>query len=267
LRRRAGRGITAPMSIPSLSGGPAARGAADPAPDFSHVETWIFDLDNTLYPADCNLFAQIDARMQAFIEDRFGLDPAAARRLQKGYYAEYGTTLAGLMRVDGVKPEDFLGYVHDIDLSPVDEHPELAAAIERLPGRRYVLTNGSVAHAENVMGKLGISGLFDDVFDIEAAEYLPKPHAETYARFLARHGVETPGRAAMFEDLAVNLVEPHALGMTTVLVQAAADWIGDEPAAKRPARPGERHDHVHHATEDLAAFLAALRTAEGDARP
>ncbi|MEO1311358.1 MAG: pyrimidine 5'-nucleotidase [Pseudomonadota bacterium] len=228
--------------------------------DFTHVEDWIFDLDNTLYPADCNLFAQIDHRMRTFIEERFDLAPADARTLQKRYYVEYGTTLAGLMKLHGCAPHDFMDYVHDIDLSPVDEHPELARRIADLPGRKHIFTNGSVKHAENVCAKLGLADHFETIFDIEAADFLPKPHRQTYERFVSRHGVEAP-RAAMFEDIAVNLEAPHQLGMTTVLITSTAPWIEDEPVEKRPAASAADHAHVHHATDDLYRFLTAVRTA------
>lgn len=228
--------------------------------DFTHVRNWIFDLDNTLYPADCNLFAQIDERMRTFIETKFELAPTDARTLQKRYYVEYGTTLAGLMKVHGCDPHEFMDYVHDIDLTPVDPHPELAARISALPGEKYVFTNGSVKHAQNVCARLGLDGVFSEMFDIEAAEFLPKPHIATYERFLARHGVDAP-RSAMFEDIAQNLEAPHALGMTTVLVTSQAAWIEDEPAEKRPAAGAAGEPHVHHATDDLYDFLGAVRVA------
>lgn len=228
--------------------------------DLTHIDSWVFDLDNTLYPADCNLFAQIDARMTLFIEATLGCGAGEARRLQKDYYVRYGTTMSGLMREHAVSPHDFLDYVHDIDVSVVTENPALGELLKALPGRKYVFTNGSVRHAENVMARLGVADCFDAVFDIEAAAWTPKPHRATYEKFTRTHGVAAP-RAAMFEDIAGNLEAAHALGMTTVLVASNADWIGDEPAGKRPARAGERHAHVHHVTDDLAAFLGAARTA------
>ncbi len=226
-------------------------------PDFTHVETWVFDLDNTLYPAHCNLFKQIDARMATFIEELLKIPRDAARRLQKDYYVRYGTTMSGLMREHGVRPHDFMDYVHDIDLSAVCENEELRALIAELPGEKFIFTNGSVRHAENVTERLGLAGLFDAVFDIAAAEFTPKPHRETYERFINRHGVRAD-EAAMFEDLAHNLLSAHELGMTTVLVGSDAEWLADEPADKRPARPGERHDHVHHFTNDLTGFLGMI---------
>lgn len=225
---------------------------------FEHVRHWIFDLDNTLYPAECHLFAQIDARMTTFVETALGVDHATARFLQKDFYARYGTTLSGLMIEHQIQPEDFLAHVHDIDLGDVEENPALAAALSALPGKKYIFTNGSVAHAENVIGKLGLGrAIFDDIFDICAAAFTPKPHRATYERFVTRCAID-PNDAAMFEDLAPNLEAAHALGMTTVLICSDADWFADEPAHKRPARLTDRHTHVHHMTDDLTRFIGAI---------
>jgi putative hydrolase of the HAD superfamily len=204
--------------------------------------------------------------MSEFIRLHLDVGALKARQLQKHYYVKYGTTLNGLMTEHGVNPEDFLHHVHDIDLTSVVPNDSLRANIAALPGRRYVFTNGSTQHAENVMGKLGITELFDDIFDIRAAEFTPKPHRETYEKFIARHVVR-PREAAMFEDLAHNLEAAHALGMTTVLVCSGADWFEDEPEHKRPARPEDNHgDHVHYATDDLSAFLGRVQTSERAAR-
>lgn len=229
--------------------------------DLRHVDSWVFDLDNTLYPAECHLFAQIDARMAEFIREKIGGDHAEARRLQKHYYVKYGTTLAGLMAEHRIFPDDFLSYVHDIDHSVVPEDAALRRAIEALPGKRYIFTNGSVAHAEKTLAQIGLSGLFNDIFDIRAADWTPKPHRETYEKFLAATQVRA-SQSAMFEDMAHNLEAAHALGMTTVLVCQDAAWFADEPADKRPARPGDVHgEHVHHVTDDLAGFLGMVEKA------
>ena len=143
--------------------------------DFSHVEAWVFDLDNTLYPADCDLFAEIDARMGDFIAERFGVSQEEAQRMRKTYYYEYGTTLAGLMRLHNVPPNAFLDYVHDIDLSVIAPAPDLRDALDALPGRKFIFTNGSRRHAESVIARLGIDGRFDDLYDIHASEFVPKP--------------------------------------------------------------------------------------------
>lgn len=218
---------------------------------FDETSTWIFDLDNTLYPAECNLFAQVDRRMGEFIAQYLGVPYEYARHLQKSYYRQYGTTLSGLMHVHKLDPKPFLDYVHDIDLSVVSEHPELAAVIAQLPGRRLIFTNGSRRHAERVAGKLGVLHLFEDICDIAACEYVPKPEADAFDRMVRRHGV-APQSAAMFEDMPHNLEAPHVLGMTTVLVHSS---YYDHPIQLKIRQWREPPAHVHHMTEDLAGFL------------
>lgn len=225
--------------------------SADPR-GFDHVETWIFDLDNTLYPSSCNLFAQVDHRMGAFIAERIGVPYEHARHLQKAYYRQFGTTLAGLMKVHKMAPEPFLEYVHDIDLSAVPEAPELRAAIEKLPGRRLIFTNGSRRHAENVAAKIGILDLFEDICDISALEFVPKPERAAFDRMVKRHGIAA-GHSAMFEDMPHNLEEASALGMTTVLVHS--DYI-DHPAQLKVREWRELPRHIDYLTHDLTAFIA-----------
>ncbi|WP_334176868.1 pyrimidine 5'-nucleotidase [Pseudoxanthobacter sp.] len=221
---------------------------------FRTVEAWIFDLDNTLYPAECDLFSQIDARIGAFLQDMLKLDATAARVVQKDYYRRYGTTLRGLMIEHGLPPEAFLDYVHDIDHSPLSPAPRLAEALKALPGRRFIMTNGSQRHAERVCERLGLDGLFDDIFDIAAAGHLPKPEAEAYDLFWARSAIR-PAEAAMFEDLPRNLKVPHQHGMSTVLVVPR-----DTAAVVRENWEHEGRDdpHVDHVTDDLARFLGAV---------
>jgi putative hydrolase of the HAD superfamily len=229
---------------------------------FAHVEAWVFDLDNTLYPADCNLFAQIDRRMGEFIAASFGIPLEEAQRLRETYYYEHGTTLAGLMRLHDVNPQAFLDYVHDIDLSVVAAAPELAQALDGLPGRKFIFTNGSRKHAEAVAARLGVDGRFEDVFDIHALEYIhPKPTREAYERFVRAHGV-VPRQAAMFDDLPHNLETASALGMTTVLV----DGLTDHPEHRAIAGWTELPSHIHHRTDTLAPFLAAIGEARAAAR-
>jgi putative hydrolase of the HAD superfamily len=223
---------------------------------FSNADTWVFDLDNTLYPAECDLFAQVDRRMGAFIAALLDVDPIEARRVQKRYYHVYGTTLRGLMNEHRIDPLQFLDYVHDIDLSPVEPDVTLAAAIAALPGRKFILTNGTRAHAEKVTQRIGVLEHFDDIFDIAAGDFIPKPDPVIYRRFVDRYSV-APQRAVIFEDLSRNLEAPSALGMTTVLVKVAGrphpdtreDWTPDDATA----------EHVHHVTEDLAGFLGEIR--------
>ncbi len=227
--------------------------------DFAGVETWIFDLDNTLYPRRLDLFGQIDQRMTAFVADFLKLPAEEARLLQKGFYRDHGTTLRGLMTLHDVDPDAFLRFVHDIDYSGIAADPALGAEIVRLPGRRFIFTNGDRGHAERTAAALGILDHFEDIFDIVAAELNPKPAAETYDAFLARFGVD-PTRAAMFEDLARNLEAPKRLGMRTVL-------IVPEPLEEDLAEAWERDNrvgsHIDFVTDDLARFLSQVRAALG----
>jgi putative hydrolase of the HAD superfamily len=225
---------------------------------FDHIETWVFDLDNTLYPHHLNLWGQVDARIRSYIAGFLKVSEDEAFRLQKDYYRRYGTSMRGLMIEHGMQPDDYLEVVHQIDHSPIEPNPALGAALEKLPGRKLILTNGTRKHADAVMQRLAIHDRFEAVFDIVAAELEPKPSPQTYDRFLALHGV-VPARAAMFEDLARNLEVPHGLGMTTVLVVPSGTRV-----VLREEWELEGHDaaHVDHVTDDLAGFLdqiAAMR--------
>lgn len=224
--------------------------------DFAHVREWVFDLDNTLYPHHTNLFSQIDVAMTGYVSELLQLPREEARKLQKDYYKQYGTTLAGLMARHNVDPDDFLEKVHDIDYSWIDPDPGLGEAIRALPGRKFIFTNGDRGHAERTAGQLGILDHFDEIFDIVAADLVPKPAGSTYDKFRALHRVDCE-RAAMFEDLARNLTVPKSLGMQTVLIvprnfEATFSEIWE--------RDGD-HDHVDHVTDDLAAFLRAIVSA------
>jgi len=221
---------------------------------FADTRIWIFDLDNTLYPAECNLFRQVDQRMGEWIAGYLGVPFEEARYLQKHYYRKHGTTLAGLMSVHGLDPVPFLDYVHDIDLAPVPELPALGLALAALPGRKLIYTNGSRRHAERVAAKLGVLQHFEDIFDIVASGYVPKPDPEPYARMLKLHGVD-PTAAAMFEDMPGNLEAAHALGMTTVLV---ASPTFEHAVQKQISGWPQPPVHIHHVTDDLTAFLARL---------
>jgi putative hydrolase of the HAD superfamily len=221
---------------------------------FEHVETWVFDLDNTLYPHHLNLWQQVDDRIRSFVSDFLKIPKDEAFRLQKDYYKRYGTTMRGLMAEHVLDPDTYLEYVHAIDHSPLEPNPALGAALERLPGRKLILTNGTRKHADAVMRRLEVDRHFEDVFDIAAADLDPKPLPQVYARFLTRHCVD-PTKAAMFEDLARNLEVPHALGMTTVLVVPEGD--------RKVLREGwelEGRDaaHVDHVTENIVGFIESL---------
>ena len=221
---------------------------------FDHIDTWVFDLDNTLYPHHVNLWQQVDQRIGEFISAYLKVSPEEARVIQKDYYRRYGTSMRGMMTEHGVHADDYLAYVHQIDHSPLQPNPALGAAIARLPGRKLILTNGSTDHAQAVLARLGLDRHFEAVFDIIAADLEPKPAPQTYHKFLARHDVD-PARSAMFEDLARNLVVPHQLGMTTVLVVPD----GTQEVVREDWELEGRDDpSVDHVTDDLTGFLQAL---------
>ena len=234
---------------------PIERDGRDPGKTgFAHIETWVFDLDNTLYPHHLNLWQQVDERIRDFIVGFLKVSRDEAFRVQKDYYRRYGTSMRGLMEEHGLEPDEFLELVHEIDHSPIEPNPALGDAIALLPGRKLILTNGTRSHADAVMARLGIGHHFEDVFDIRAADLEPKPRPVVYERFLARHNVD-PARAAMFEDLARNLEVPHALGMTTVLVvpQGAGVVLREDwELAGRDA------PHVDYVTDDLSGFLRTI---------
>lgn len=208
---------------------------------FTHVTGWVFDLDNTLYPPQARLFDQIEVRMTQFVMDALGVDRARANHLRRHYWHTYGTTLAGLMREHDVDPGPYLTHVHDISLDHLEVDHDLAAHIRALPGRKIVYTNGCGPYAERVIAARGLSGLFDAVYGVEHAGFLPKPEAQAFRTVFAADGLD-PRQAAMFEDDPRNLAAPHAMGMRTV-------HVAPDP---------HEGDHIHHHTDDLTGFLARL---------
>jgi len=215
--------------------------------DLTGVDTWLFDLDNTLYPPEAELMGLIADRMTHFVARETGLPRDQAFALQKKYLHEHGTTLAGLMANHGVNPETFLDEVHDVSMAGLLPGPDLRDAIAALPGRRLVFTNGDKRHADRVLAKLKLDDLFEAIFHIALADYVPKPHPQTFARMIQAHDVD-PTRSAFFEDSPRNLKPAFDLGMTTVLVGPEALQSDDA--------------FVHHRTDNLAAFLKAARTQE-----
>jgi len=218
---------------------------------------WVFDLDNTLYPAECDLFAEIDQRMTDFVARFLRLPRDEARATQKRYYSEHGTTLNGLMSMHGMEPDEFLAHVHEIDLSPLPRTPDLAAAISALPGRKFVYTNGSRGHAQRVTDYMGLGKIFDGSFAIEDSGFTPKPNQSSYDAFIAQFKIE-PNRAVFFEDLARNLAPARTMGFATVLVQSEKDW-SHEPADARPAGIGDDlPPYIDYVTRDLTQFLRSI---------
>ena len=191
-------------------------------PALSNIDCWIFDLDNSLYPASTDLFALIDMRMSEFIQKHAGVGPDEARLIQKRHFHQHGTTLSGLMAEGGVDPHRFLDYVHDIDLARISAEPRVAKAISRLPGRKMIFTNGDASYAGRVLDKLGLGGLFDELHDIHAMGYVPKPDPRCYAQLCERYCID-PTRALFVEDMARNLAPAKALGMTTVWIDNGSE--------------------------------------------
>ncbi|MBI1187548.1 MAG: pyrimidine 5'-nucleotidase [Alphaproteobacteria bacterium] len=209
------------------------------------VDAWVFDLDNTLYPTGATIYDHIGARMTDYIARIADVDADTALDLREAYFERYGATLSGLMKHHGVDGRDFLDYVHDVDLSVVDPDPELADLIARLEGPRLVFTNGARAYAERITARLGLGGLFHDLFDIEAAGFVPKPQRGAFDALIARHRID-PARTVLFEDSARNLETAHTLGFRTVLIDP--EWTADQTL----------EEHIHHASDCLKAFLRSL---------
>ena len=221
---------------------------------FAAIDAWVFDLDDTLYSIAPELAALFDGRMRSFIEREIGLSPEEASRLQNDLFRRHGATARGLFIEHGVKPDDFLEYVHDVDHSLIEPDPVLAEAIGRLPGKRYVLTNSPLSHATRAIEQIGATAHFTEVFDFASLGGHAKPNPKVYEALVAEIGA-LPERTAFFEDIARNLTEPQRLGMTTVLVVPPStrelfrgDW--DLEAGSRPTT-----DFV---TENLRGFLTAV---------
>ncbi len=211
-------------------------------PAFSHVTQWVFDLDNTLYPAHMRLFDQIEVLMTDYVVQAIGVDRPEADRLRSHYWREYGTTLAGLMAEHDLDPDPYLHAVHQVDMSHMEPDVALAEHIRALPGRRIVYTNGSAPYAERVLAARGLNGLFDAIYGVEHAGYRPKPQKAAFEAIFAQDGIDT-AKAAMFEDDPRNLAAPHEMGMRTV-------HVAPDP---------HEADHIHHHTDDLTGFLGRLR--------
>lgn len=216
------------------------------------IESWLFDLDNTLYPSSCKVFDQVDVLIREYIRNLLDLDEAGADALRKHYWHNHGTTMNGLMADHGIDPDEYMDFVHKIDYSIIPPSPELDAALNVIEGPKYVFTNANVRHAEVVLERIGIAHHFEAIFDIKAASYQPKPLDHFYDTFLEEHGV-APAKSALVEDMAKNLKPAHERGMTTVLVHSESDF----------AMQGHDEEHVHHRTDDLAGWLAKVAEARG----
>ncbi len=227
------------------------------AVDLDHVRDWVFDVDNTLYPRTCDLFAQVDSLITDYMMNITGLGRDQARRLQKDYYRDHGTTLNGLMIHHNIDPDHYLDNVHNIDYSPVQPHPELVEAISALPGRKFIFTNADAGHARAVLAQLGAEDIFDGMHDIRATGYIPKPEETAYESFLKFHEISAEN-SIMFDDLEKNLKVPHFKGMTTVHVVAEENFAHDQVDDWELGRVDDA-EHIHHVTDNLVAFLKSIK--------
>ncbi|MEM1133502.1 MAG: pyrimidine 5'-nucleotidase [Pseudomonadota bacterium] len=220
---------------------------------FDHIHNWVFDLDNTLYPASLGLFDLIDVKMGSYISELLGVDSTDARVIQKRYFRDHGTTLAGLMHHHGIDPHHFLEYVHDIDMSALDPRPDLAQQIAALPGEKYIFTNADATYAARVLERLGLSALFSGIHDIHATQYQPKPEDHAYDSLIETLSID-PHRSLFFEDMARNLLPAKKLGMMTVWIDNGSE-LGDH---------GHDPEHIDLHIKDLSQALATIRASIND---
>ncbi|MCF8474906.1 MAG: pyrimidine 5'-nucleotidase [Emcibacter sp.] len=215
--------------------------------ELNKTDYWIFDLDNTLYPAENNLFSQVDRRMGLFISEKFNLPYDAAKNLQKQYFMTYGTTLKGLMMEHNIPPHDFLDYVHDINFDVLQKNDDLIKSIKKLRGTKFIYTNASRDYTMKVVDKIGLEGIFEDIFDIKSAEFNPKPDPESYHKMVSDMGID-PKCAVMVEDIARNLIPASKMGMKTVWVETDHKWSSE----------GLEHKFIDYKVPNLADWLKNL---------
>ena len=215
--------------------------------DFDHIDVWVFDLDNTLYPSHCDLFTQMDKKMGEFVSQYLQVEYDEAKKIQKEYFAEYGTTLSGLMHRHGMDPAAYLEYVHDLEIDHIEQDTKLESALDQLDGRKVIFTNASDAHARNISRQIGIDHHFDDIFDIHQSDFVPKPEMSVYEKFLKEFDID-PTKSVFFEDMAKNLKPAHELGMKTVWIPNTAHWSHEQSEG----------EHIHYVTDDLSTWLTDL---------
>ena len=222
--------------------------------NLSDIKNWVFDLDNTLYSPEEDIFSQIDKRMTEFIISKFNVNEEEAFNIQKKYFLEYGTTLSGLMKRENIDPDEFLEFVHDINLEILKPNIELSKIIKNLPGDKFIFTNGSKKHAENVLKQLEMNGIFDDIFDIKESNFIPKPNINAYLNFIDKTKIE-PDTSIMFEDIGRNLEAAKKLGMKTVLIKRNVPMRNDKFKTKDFESLWEDNDFADCITDDLVKFF------------
>ena len=215
--------------------------------ELTEIKYWIFDLDNTLYSGQTKVFSEVDKKMSSFISKKFNVDLIEAKKIQKEYFYEYGTTLSGLMKKKSVDPNEFLEFVHDIDISWLPKDKLLKEELIKIKEKKYIFSNGSHAHIENVTNQLGINGLFDGAFDIRDSNFVPKPHLEPYKKLIEKFKLD-PNQSILIEDIAHNLEQAKNLGMKTC-------WLENEESfAKKDAHK----PYIDYKINDLPSFLQKI---------
>ncbi len=210
------------------------------------IDTWIFDLDNTLYAADSGIFQQVHELMGKFIENNLKIDINKAKELQRKYYKQHGTTLRGLMDNHGIDPDYFLAEVHKLDYSIVDANMKLNEELQKLNGKKIIYTNANMQHALSVLERIDLSNFFDEIFDIKMANYIPKPQVQPYEKIISKFNL-SPENCAMFDDIAKNLVPAKKVGFTSIWIDAGYENFSDDINASKK--------YLDYETNDLRIFL------------
>ncbi len=210
------------------------------------INTWIFDLDNTLYSADSGIFQQVHKLMGEFISKNLKMDMVEAKKLQSKYYKKHGTTLKGLMDNHGIEPDYFLDEVHKLDYSIVGPDEILNKELEKIQGRKIIYTNANKKHVVDVLERINLTNFFDEIFDIKMANYIPKPEIRPYEQIIDIFNIN-PSSSAMFDDIAKNLVPAKKVGFTSVWVDAGYENFSDDIQASK--------DYLDYSTRNLSSFL------------
>ena len=213
------------------------------------IDTWIFDLDNTLYSADSGIFQQVHKLMGKFIVEHLNVNINEAKNIQRKYYKKHGTTLRGLMDNHGIDPDSFLEEVHKLDYSIVSPNLKLAKDLENLNGKKFIFTNANKKHADIILDKLQITNLFEGIFDIKMANYIPKPEIQTYEKLIETYNIN-PNKTIMFDDIAKNLVPASKMGFTTVWIDVGHENFSDDIASSKK--------YLDHQTKDLSNWLSNI---------